>query len=83
MPLFQIAYWAPNASAWRPFTGAVEAESAKAAIEKVDPPAAGHYRVATFGSGATAGLFRVTLARNDRTLIEVETPQVHTLRSLP
>jgi hypothetical protein len=74
MPLFQIAYWAHNASAWRPFTGAVEARSAKEAIEKVDPPAAGHYRVAAFGSGATAGLFRVTLTRDDGTLIEVEAP---------
>lgn len=83
MPLFQIAYWAHSSSSWRPFTGAVEAESAKQAIEKVDPPAAGHYRVATFGSGVTAGLFRVTLTRNDDTLIEVEAVQLQALRKPP
>jgi len=83
MSLFQVAYWAHNASAWRPFTGAIEAESAGEAIEKVDPPAAGHYRVVACGTGATVGLFRVTLTDRDDTRIEVETLHLRALRRPP
>jgi hypothetical protein len=83
MPLFQIAYWAHGAASWRPFTGAVEAESPREAIEKVDPPAAGRYRVVGYGPGATEGVFRVSLARHDRTLIEAEPPHLRALRRPP
>jgi len=83
MPLFQIAYWAHGAASWRPFTGAIEAESAREAIEKVDPPAAGRYRVVGFGSGTTEGVFRVTLARHDCTLIEPESAHLRALRKPP
>lgn len=83
MPVFQIAYWAHSASGWKPFTGAIDAESAREAIEKVNPPAAGRYRVSAFDSGVTAGLFQVSFARDDRMLIEVETPQLRALREPP
>ena len=83
MPVFQIAYWAHGAASWRPFTGAVEAASAREAIEKVDPPAAGRYRVAAFGSGATAGVFQVSLTHDDGTLIEAESIQLRALRKAP
>ena len=60
MPHFHIAYWALHAAPWRVFKK-VEAKSAREAIERAAPQAAGRYRVTVDGSGQTAGLFRISV----------------------
>ena len=70
MPHFHIAYWASNAAPWRVFKR-VEAESARKAIERADPQAAGRYRVTLEGSDQTAGLFRISLSNGSCELHEV------------
>lgn len=70
MPHFHIAYWASNAAPWKVFKK-VEAESAREAIERSDPQAAGRYRVTVDDSDQTAGLFRISLRAGRCELHEV------------
>lgn len=71
MSHFQISYWCHTAT-WQPFSAPVEAASAREAIEKVDPRAAGRYRVTAVETEETVGLFRITLgSRDECELIEV------------
>lgn len=71
MSRFQVSYWTHDAT-WRPFTPPVEAGSAREAIEKVDPRAAGRYRVTAIETKETVGLFRITLgSRDECELVEV------------
>jgi len=64
MPRFQISYWAHDSS-WRPFAAPVEADSARAAIERVGPRAAGGYRVTALDTEGATGLFWVSLGSRD------------------
>jgi hypothetical protein len=70
MPHFHIAYWASNAAPWKVFKR-VEAESAREAMERAGPQAAGRYRVTVDGSDQTAGLFRISLGTGRCELLEV------------
>jgi len=71
MSRFQISYWS-HTDTWRPFTAPVEAASAREAIERVGPRAAGRYRVTAVETRETVGLFRITLSSHDECeLIEV------------